>query len=152
MYYTQGRRKYNVKRTVCFAQSFVHVVIVWVVLKRTVRSFRSTLCMLMHSDCADPSTKIGYRMGMYWWYHYILCYCKSIHLFDEMKIDYNLKTNGNLHFGGLMGQRRNSITNALELSLYCTNPSISVVYSGRFQIVHWRLTSSGGVPLPAKAE
>ena len=29
------------------------------------------------------------------------------------------------HFDGLMQERRNSIANALELSLSCSNPSIS---------------------------
>ena len=70
MYCTHGQRKYEFKRTVFFAKSFVHVVIVWMLLKRTLRSHRFPLLMLMKSDCANPNTKIGYRMGMYLWYHY----------------------------------------------------------------------------------
>ena len=39
------------------------------------------------------------------------------------------------HFDGLVQERRNSIANALELRLSCTNPSICVVSLGTVKYI-----------------
>ena len=40
------------------------------------------------------------------------------------------------HIGGLVQERRNSIANALELRLSCTNPSIWM-QSRKLSVTHW---------------
>ena len=74
-------------------------------------------------------------------------YSKSIMKhFSYMKINFKMSTKWppfcpGLHVDGLVQERRNSIANALQLRLFCTNPSMCQVWSIS-SLSHWRTTCS----------